>query len=178
MAWNWFPFFFVFFFTFTSDVWLFGYMVFNATFNNIWVKSWRSVVLVEETGGLREKHRSAASHWQTLSHKRFRYLNCHKNLNIACLTSIQYHKLTTNRITNEDNIGGTSGIYYKTTCSLGNLRVLIMVVFSWLWSINNLTFNIKRAVFQSCSYQEERPPWSCSYGCWNPNRIHGETYSI
>ena len=39
-------------------------MVFNATFNNIW---W-SVLLVEETGGPGEKHRPAASHWQTLSH--------------------------------------------------------------------------------------------------------------
>jgi hypothetical protein len=40
-------------------------MVFNATFNNISVISWRSVLLVEET---REKHRPVASHWQTLSH--------------------------------------------------------------------------------------------------------------
>jgi len=40
-------------------------MVFNATFNNISTISWRSVLLVEETG---EDHRSAASHWQTLSH--------------------------------------------------------------------------------------------------------------
>jgi len=43
-------------------------MVFNATFNNISVISWRSVLLVEETGVPRENHRSAASHWQTLSH--------------------------------------------------------------------------------------------------------------
>jgi hypothetical protein len=28
----------------------FGFMVFNATFNNISAKSWRSVLLVEETG--------------------------------------------------------------------------------------------------------------------------------
>jgi hypothetical protein len=34
-------------------------MVFNATFNNISVISWRSVLLVEETG---ENHRPAASH--------------------------------------------------------------------------------------------------------------------
>ena len=40
-------------------------MVFNATFNNISAISWRSVLLVEETG---ENHRPAASHWQTLSH--------------------------------------------------------------------------------------------------------------
>jgi len=43
-------------------------MVFNATFNNISVISWRSVLLVEETGGPRENHRPVASHWQTLSH--------------------------------------------------------------------------------------------------------------
>jgi len=43
-------------------------MVFNATFNNISVISWRSVLLVEEIGGPGENHRPVASHWQTLSH--------------------------------------------------------------------------------------------------------------
>jgi hypothetical protein len=42
-------------------------VVFNATFNNISFISWRSVLLVEETGVLGEKHRLAASHWQTWS---------------------------------------------------------------------------------------------------------------
>jgi hypothetical protein len=42
-------------------------IVFNATFNNISVISWRSVSLVEETGVPRENHRPAASHRQTLS---------------------------------------------------------------------------------------------------------------
>jgi hypothetical protein len=37
-------------------------MVFNATFNNISVISWWSVLLVEETGEPRENHRPAASH--------------------------------------------------------------------------------------------------------------------
>jgi hypothetical protein len=46
-----------------------GYSHFNATFNNILVISWRSVLLVEETGIPRDNHRPAASHWQTLSHK-------------------------------------------------------------------------------------------------------------
>jgi len=36
-------------------------MVVNATFNNISAISWQLVLLVEETGLLREK-----SHWQTL----------------------------------------------------------------------------------------------------------------
>ena len=48
--------------------WLVGLMVFNATFNNIPVTPWRSVLLVEETGGPGENHRPVASHWQTLSH--------------------------------------------------------------------------------------------------------------
>ena len=41
-----------------------GIMVFNATFNNISVISWRSVLLVEEPGGPGENHRPVESHWQ------------------------------------------------------------------------------------------------------------------
>ena len=43
-------------------------MVFNAIFKNFQVISWRSVLLVEETGIPREKHQHAVSHWQTVSH--------------------------------------------------------------------------------------------------------------
>jgi hypothetical protein len=38
-------------------------MVFNVTFNNISVISWRSILLVEETG---ENHRLVVNHWQTI----------------------------------------------------------------------------------------------------------------
>jgi len=41
-------------------------MVFNVTFNTISVISWRSVLLLVETGVPGENHRLAASHWQTL----------------------------------------------------------------------------------------------------------------
>jgi hypothetical protein len=37
-------------------------MVFNVTFNNISAISWRSVLLMEETGGPGENHRPVASH--------------------------------------------------------------------------------------------------------------------
>jgi len=37
-------------------------MVFNATFNNISILSWRSVLLVEETGESGENHRPVSSH--------------------------------------------------------------------------------------------------------------------
>ena len=40
-------------------VWL---MMFNVTFNNISAISWRSVLLVEETGVPGENHRPVASH--------------------------------------------------------------------------------------------------------------------
>ena len=43
-------------------------MVVNATFNNISVISWQSVLMVEETGEPGENHRPAASHLQTLLH--------------------------------------------------------------------------------------------------------------
>ena len=44
------------------------FMVCNATFNNISAISWRSVLLMEETGVHREYHRPVSSHWQALSH--------------------------------------------------------------------------------------------------------------
>jgi hypothetical protein len=46
----------------------FGFMVLNATFNNISVISWQLVQLAEETGITVENHRPSASHWQNLSH--------------------------------------------------------------------------------------------------------------
>ena len=45
-----------------------GVLGFNATFNNISVISWPSVLLVEETSVPGENHWPVASHWQTLSH--------------------------------------------------------------------------------------------------------------
>jgi len=42
--------------------------MFYTTFNKIPMISWRSVLLMEETGVPREKHRPVASHHQTLSH--------------------------------------------------------------------------------------------------------------
>ena len=45
------------------SVWVwFSFMVFNATFNNISAISWRSVLLVQETGGPGKKQRFAACH--------------------------------------------------------------------------------------------------------------------
>jgi len=46
-----------------SDIiWRVRIMMFNATFNNISAISWRSVLLVKETGEHSENHRLVASH--------------------------------------------------------------------------------------------------------------------
>ena len=45
------------------------FMVFNATFNNISVILWQSVLLMEETRVPEENHRLATSHWQTVIKK-------------------------------------------------------------------------------------------------------------
>ncbi len=64
----------VLFFTFykpirdSYEIIYFGFMVFNANFNNISVISRRSVLLVGESGVPLENHRPVESHWQTLSH--------------------------------------------------------------------------------------------------------------
>ena len=52
-----------------------GVIGLNSTFNNISVISWRSVLLVEETGVLGESHWPVASYWQTLSHNVVSYMN-------------------------------------------------------------------------------------------------------
>ena len=44
------------------------FIVFNATFNNISVMLWRSVLLVKKTWVPKENHWPVTSHWQTLSH--------------------------------------------------------------------------------------------------------------
>jgi len=46
--------------------------VFNTTFNNISVISWRQVLFVEETEVPGENHWTAARHKQTLLHKLYR----------------------------------------------------------------------------------------------------------
>ena len=43
-------------------------VVFNATFRNISVISWRSALLVQESGVPEENHRPATSHWKTMTY--------------------------------------------------------------------------------------------------------------
>ena len=75
-------------------------MVFNATFHNISVISWRTVLLVEETGVHGENYWPATNHWQTLSH------------NVVSSTP-RLSEIWTH------NVSGDSCIYIGTDC-IGN----------------------------------------------------------
>jgi len=78
-------------------------MVFNAIFNNISVKLWWSVLLVEETGVSRENHRPVTSNWQTLSHNIVSSTHCHEQGSNSVVTGtdytgsckLNYHTITT-----------------------------------------------------------------------------------
>jgi len=72
----------------------FRFIVFNTTFYNISVISWRSVLLVEETRVLGENHRPVACHWQTLSHNVVMTFNCRYLSIKICLIEIKTMKQT------------------------------------------------------------------------------------
>jgi len=100
-------------------------MVFNATFNNISVISWRSVLLVEETEGPAENHRPVTSHWQTLSY-------------IMLYTSPwSRFELTTSVVIGTDCIGSCKSNYHTITATTSHVNVvvvnmtLIWLVASW-----------------------------------------------
>jgi hypothetical protein len=84
-------------------------MVFNATFNNISVISWRSVLLVEETEVPGENHRPAESHIQTLSHN--------------VVSSTPHHEPDSLVVIGTDCIGISKSIYHtiSTTSSYVNV---------------------------------------------------------
>jgi len=83
-----------------------GGMVLNATFNNILVISWQSVLLVEETGEPGKNHRLVVSQWQTLSHNVVSSTPHHERdsnsqlqwwwaLITQCSCKFNYHTITT-----------------------------------------------------------------------------------
>ena len=84
-------------------------MMFNTTFNNITAISWRSVLLVEETGVTRKNYWPAASHWQTWSH------------NVVSSTPRQEldSKLTTLVVIGTDCTG---------SCMVTTVRVLLTII--------------------------------------------------
>jgi hypothetical protein len=74
-------------------------MVFSTTFNNISVISWRSVLLVKETGVAGENHRPAESRSQIVSH------------NVVSNTTRHESEFTTLVVIGTDGIGFCKSLY-------------------------------------------------------------------
>ena len=83
-------------------------MVFNATFNNISVISWRSVLLVGKTGVPRENQIPVTSHWQTLSHD-------NGISSTPRLSGIIIHNVSGNRVIGTGYIGNCKSNYHTIT---------------------------------------------------------------
>ena len=107
-----------------------GFKVLYATFNNISVISWRSVLLVEETGVSVKNHRPVANHWQTLSH-----------LNRIHLALAGF-ELTTLVVISTDCIGSCKSNNHTITTGRKNMKAK-----TWKWEmilflVNRSDFNI------------------------------------
>jgi hypothetical protein len=84
-------------------------MVFNATFNNISVISWWSVLLAEETRIPGENHRPVESDWQALSH------------NACCTPGFE---LSTPVVIGTDCIGSCKSNYHMITATTAPEQIL------------------------------------------------------
>ena len=105
------------------------FMVFNATFSNISVISWWSVLSVEETRVPGENHQPGSSHWQTLSHTVV--YKVESSNNIICRQTLA--------VMNTDHSVKHMKIYTPTYLS-SCLDISIVVVHGMHWSISQLTF--------------------------------------
>ena len=87
--------------------------MFNATFNNISVISWRSVLLVWETAVPRENHRPVASHWQTWSHNvvsstpRLRVVRTHNVLSCETFLTMSFSRYNMHKECNRYSVGSS-----------------------------------------------------------------------
>ena len=90
------------------------FMVFNATFNNILVISWRSVLLEEETRLPGDNHRPFAGHCQTLSQ------------NVVSGTS--------KRTYDKDNYTWFHVLLFSLTCFQLQRYSIYLKLLSWSWS--------------------------------------------
>jgi hypothetical protein len=106
-----------------SPSWSWSYrvkvMVFNATFNNISVISWRLVLLVEETGVPLENHQPAAIHWKTL------YQYC-------CIPVVVVIILSLDLQLPNQSVPTTTNIMVRITLRWGVLDTLCDKVVQWI----------------------------------------------
>ena len=118
-------------------------MVFNATFNNVSIISWWSVLLVEETGIPKENHSPVGSHWQTFIAKCcMEYTSPWVGMELTtlvvmctdciyiCKSNLQYHH------DHDDPC-----IYMQLCKAILMIKVDLTCALSYVLLVVNLTFN-------------------------------------
>ena len=93
-------------------VWL-GFMVFNATFNNIAVILWQSVLLVEETGVPRENHQLVTSHRHIMLYLVLMFLCFYKKKTTHICSKIQGSTINTIVVNEASQVFSIKHRHYK-----------------------------------------------------------------
>jgi hypothetical protein len=137
------------------------FIVFN---NNISVISWRSVLLVEETGVPGENHRPVGSHWQTLSHNDIVESGVkHHNLNTNPQYCICFHDFRT---------------FFPSKC-VNNCTFNVNFQFNCVLLFPGLTFShMFKKVVGSCksNYQTTTTGPEAIEASWIKNHLHHISY--
>jgi hypothetical protein len=129
------------------DITLRGIMVFNATFNNIWVVSWWSVLLVEETQVPRENNRPTTSKWQTLSHLRYiKYTSPWAGFKPRCIFITTPFRLNRRSCLLSESGNATFRSYVQTTCVSNWLIWKQKVCKTFLSSSRNISIGVNLIV--------------------------------
>ena len=134
-------------------------MVFNSTFNNNSVISWRSVLLVEETEVPGENHQPAASHRQIY--------------HIMLYTSPwSGFKLTTSVVIGTDCIGSCKSNYHTITSTAAPPGK--WVVMYTLMCVRSINFTIDFAIF----FNGLELFWQCGIFCFPFRSLQNMIYNF
>ena len=125
---------------------------FNAAFNNSAVISWRSVLLVEETGVLWENHWPVVNHWQTVLHNAVSSKPRHKrgsklttlamivtDCTGCCKSNYHTTTITTTPLTSEYMLN-MSSLFFKILSTLLDIREEFTMI---AWTIYNSFYKRK-----------------------------------
>jgi hypothetical protein len=125
-------------------------MLLNTTFNNISIISWRSVVLVEETGVPGKNHWPVASHWQALSHNVVSSI-----INYFALVFIQGRTKTNMR--KYESLGD---IHCTSTCKCADVNILtILIICATTMQKIKKTKTIKVFLLSCYLFRNEKLSW-------------------